>query len=90
MHNGISSIQIKGLNFISNYGMQEAIWDKRTLKERLLSLPWKPFKKRKIIGHKPMTIMLKIGNDIIAAPEIIEQIRKDAEKIDFSDLEKER
>jgi len=49
---GIVTNTYCGLQFIPSLAMRDPIYEKRTWKERLFSLPWKPFLKVKLVGYK--------------------------------------
>jgi hypothetical protein len=59
--------------------MQRSILGKRSWKERLFTLPWKPFKKNKVIGYEPMQEAIKMGNKIFCAPQIAEKVIENLE-----------
>jgi hypothetical protein len=64
-----------GYKLIASDIMRDAIWGKRSFFERWFTFPWKPRQKMKITGYKPWSKVIIMDGKIIAAPEIIEQLK---------------
>ena len=71
---GVKTTDYMGLKLISSPAMRTPIYGLRTWKERLFSLPFKPFRKFKVVGYKPMEQIVMMGNFLFAAPEIVERL----------------
>lgn len=65
------------IELISSEWMRIPIIERRSWIERLFSLPWRPLQKTKVTGYKPMEEIIKIGNTLYAAPEIVAKLSKE-------------
>jgi hypothetical protein len=73
---GVPFTPYNGYKLISSPAMQTAILEKRTWKERLFSLPFRPFKRMKIVGYKPLDYVIKTDDTIYGAPQTIELLQR--------------
>ena len=69
---GINSVAFQGLRLISSPAMREPILQRRSMWDRLFSLH--PFRVFKVVGYRPMNTAIRVGNDLFAAPEMVNKI----------------
>jgi len=78
MKNGKMFNEIDGFKIVTNIHMtiDHKYNIKRTWKERLFTLPWKPLQKtRVIIMQVPSTEVIVNGNTLIMHPEIAKELK---------------
>ena len=72
---GANVQEYRGLNIIVSPSLQKAVHRKRTLKERLFSFPWRPFKKTVFDHWEGSGKMVKIGRTVFVDQPTFDKLK---------------
>jgi hypothetical protein len=73
---GIDSVGFGKMQVVASPMLRVPIYEKRNWKERLFTLPFRPFQAQKIVGYKALPFGVKANDVLFVPPEMLESLMK--------------